>query len=295
MVCLQSLAAKRSPHIRLYCVDNESDSDQLKEIKKRFSDVIFLEISKNLGFSGGYNHFFDKYLGKFNENDLVFLLNSDTKVPKATLSYLASSSFDQKRHLVACKTHLYSKIDKVENLGTLLFRSGIAANRTKASETLFSPSGGNALLSVEMLRSLKKKTGEYFDGDFFCYVEDVELGLRAIMLGYKPDYDPNIIIYHKGGSSTGGEFNDFVMIHTLRNFVLMIIKSFPSKLILLNLFWIVGFQFLILLRYIFSRRILALFKVYLGIFRLLPKMFKKRSRVQKVLSVSVRDIQGYIT
>lgn len=285
---------KEASCFSIYCIDNESDQDTLSGLQNAFPSVVFVPFDKNLGFSGGYNAFFEQYLHTFHKEDHVFLLNNDTEVPQETLKYLAKKHFPHEQQLIATRMMDFKNHERPENLGIKLYRSGIAANRVSTSEKLFAPSAGGALYSVKLLRELKEKTGEIFDKDFFCYMEDVELGLRALLLGYEPFFDENIVIFHKGGASTGGKFNDFIMIHTLRNFVLMIVKSFPLRLILLNLFWIFGFQILIFFRYFFSQRVFALFRVYIGILLLFPKMLKKRVLIQKRLSVSTKEIQKHV-
>ncbi len=293
--CLKSLLAHPVSEFCYYCIDNESDRGALDRLKRTFPSVIFTSFDKNLGFSGGYNAFFEQNLHIFDENDYVFLLNNDTEIPLATLEYLAKKHFSPEQQLIATRMMDFKNHEKPENLGTKLYRSGIAANRMLTSEKLFAPSAGGALYSVKLLRELKKKTGEIFDKDFFCYMEDVDLGLRALLLGYKPVFDENIVIFHKGGASTGGHFNDFIMVHTLRNHMLMMVKCFPLPLIIRILLPVIGFQMLLVLRYAFSTRLFSLIKAYAGFWLRLPKFLKKRKSLFANLPSVREDIRNYMT
>jgi GT2 family glycosyltransferase len=65
---------------------------------------------------------------------------------------------------------------------------------------VFGASACAALYRREMLQDLQLG-GEYFDGDFFAYFEDVDLDWRAQLRGWKCVYVPGAVGYHVRGGS----------------------------------------------------------------------------------------------
>ena len=74
-----------------------------------------------------------------------------------------------------------------------------------------------------------------FDERFFCYFEDVDLGFRLRLAGYKAIYVPDAVVDHVGGASSGGKRSDFAVYHGHRNLVWCFLKNMPNPLFLLLL------------------------------------------------------------
>ena len=72
-----------------------------------------------------------------------------------------------------------------------------------------------------------------FDEDYFCYVEDVDLGFRLRLAGYCYLYVLQSVAYHVGSGTTGGQDSDFAMYHGHRNLVWTFVKDMPGIL-----FWL---------------------------------------------------------
>lgn len=128
-----------------------------------------------------------------------------------------------------------------------------------------------------------------FDEDFFCYVEDVDLGFRLRLLGHRCWYVPDSVVLHVGSAVTGRR-SDFSIYHGHRNLVWTFVKNMPGVLfwlllplhVVLNLVSVIWFalrgQGAVILR---AKR-----DALLG----LPKMWRKRQQIQKARVASVRDI-----
>lgn len=67
------------------------------------------------------------------------------------------------------------------------------------------------------------------DEEFFCYGEDIDLGFRLQLAGYKCLYVPEAVAYHYGSAVTG-ERSDFSTYHGQRNLVWVYIKNMPPLL-----------------------------------------------------------------
>ncbi len=129
-----------------------------------------------------------------------------------------------------------------------------------------------------------------FDEDFFCYVEDVDLGFRLRLAGHRCLYVPQAIVTHVGSATTGRK-SDFCVYHGHRNLVWVFFKNMPMPLFaaylpahialnLISLFWftILG-QSATILR---SKR-----DAVKGI----PRMWKKRRQIQGERRVGWQEIR----
>lgn len=65
----------------------------------------------------------------------------------------------------------------------------------------------------------------YMDEKYFAYYDDTDFLFRANQAGYLVELLPHIVIYHKVGSSTGGELSYFGAYHLARNRVYFIRKN----------------------------------------------------------------------
>ena len=149
---------------------------------------------------------------------------------------------------------------------------------------VFSACAAAALYSREALQT----TGT-FDEDFFCYFEDVDLGFRLRLAGYRCLLVPNAVAYHVG-SATVGRQSDFAVYHGHRNLVWTYVKNMPGALfwillpahLLLNIISVIWFLALGKGRLILRAKKDAL--------KGLPRMWEKRRWIQKQRRVSARDI-----
>ena len=80
-----------------------------------------------------------------------------------------------------------------------------------------------------------------FDEQFFLYYEDVDFCIRAKKKGYNLFVMPDLHIYHRVGSSTGGDNSKLVAFYSSRNRIYLMRKHF-SGLILIRfyLFFIIN-------------------------------------------------------
>ena len=87
----------------------------------------------------------------------------------------------------------------------------------------------------------------YFDEAHFAYLEDIDVGIRSKLYGYKNFYEPKAKVYHVGSGASGSRYNEFKIKNSSRNSVYIIRKNFPLAMKLLNLpFFVVGFALKIL-------------------------------------------------
>lgn len=81
-----------------------------------------------------------------------------------------------------------------------------------------------------------------FDEEHFAYFEDIDIGYRAKIYGYRNKFAANSIVYHAGSAASGSRYNTFKTKLASRNSVYLIYKNMPALQILLNLpFLVMGF------------------------------------------------------
>ena len=91
----------------------------------------------------------------------------------------------------------------------------------------------------------------YFDEAHFAYLEDIDVGWRARIAGWRNLYVPAAKVLHAGSGTSGSRYNEFKVTLSSRNNVYLIWKNMPFLQLLMNLpFLLAGFgvKFLFFLR-----------------------------------------------
>ena len=73
-----------------------------------------------------------------------------------------------------------------------------------------------------------------FDESFFAYLEDMDIGYRARLAGYRNLYNPYAKVYHLGSASSGARHNAFKVELSARNSMYMLRKNMPAWQMVLN-------------------------------------------------------------
>ena len=74
-----------------------------------------------------------------------------------------------------------------------------------------------------------------FDERHFAYLEDVDLGYRAKIMGYRNRYFPAAKVYHVGSATTGTRYNEKKVFLAARNSVFVVYKNMPLGQKIINL------------------------------------------------------------
>ena len=72
-----------------------------------------------------------------------------------------------------------------------------------------------------------------FDEAHFCYIEDVDIGMRAQRAGYKNYFEPSAVVHHKGSATSGSRYNAFKARMTTANSLYTACKNFPRPVLVL--------------------------------------------------------------
>lgn len=250
-VCLESLSRQTFKDFEVIVVDNGSDDGSCEYVKHNFHYVRVIELGHNSGFSKAVNEGIKAAEGKY-----ILLLNNDTEANEYWLEKLYDSiSKDDKIFSCASKMMQYYDRDKVDDAGdwySILAWAyqrghGKAGERFNKVEEIFSSCAGAAIYRKDKLDEIG-----YFNENFFAYLEDVDIGYRAKIHGYKNVFCPDAVVYHIGSATSGSKYNSFKVKLSARNNIYLIYKNMPVLQIILNFpFLLLGFG----IKYLFFRRL----------------------------------------
>lgn len=286
-VCLKSLTGQTLKQIEIIVVDNGSVDGSVQLIEKKYPTIRLIKLTKNTGFAYAVNQGI-----KYSQGKYIVLINNDTQVNKDCLKHLVRTAEDYpKAGFIAAKMLNFYHRDIIDSVGDYIDNVGHANNigmgevdsgEYDKQRTVFLATGGGSLFKREVF----EKVG-LFDEDYFAYMEDVDLCLRAQMQGFIGLVEPKAKIYHihKATSSKNKSFSEYLQ---FRNMMMTVIKDFPGRLILEKWNWL-----LILLvnlntvRYLATKGLLIpALQAEWWILWNLPKLLVKRKTIQSSKIVS---------
>lgn len=231
--CLKSIRKQTIP-VQVIVVDNGSEDGSQKHIKSRYPEVKLIELGVNTGFAHGVN------VGiKAADTEYIFLLNNDTVIKEdATEELLNAIMRYSKAFSISAKMLALKGEHFIDDTGDYYCALGWAFTQGKdLDRKLFtkrkkvtSACAGAAMYK----KSLLEKVGG-FDDAHFCYLEDVDLGLRARIAGYDNYFEPAAIVYHAGSGTSGSRHNEFKVKLTSANNLYLIYKNMPVLMLIINL------------------------------------------------------------
>ncbi len=237
--CLDSLAAQ-TMRPDVIVVDNASTDGSLEIIRER-DDIRLIELGQNFGFCRAVNEGIAATKTKY-----LILLNNDTKAEPTFVEelYKAIDKYDD-TFSVASKMLQMDRPDRIDSAGDLYCALGWAFSLGKDKSSrkydresvVFSACGGAAIYRKDLFEQIG-----YFDELHFSYLEDVDVGYRARIMGYKNRYTPKAVVYHAGSAVTGSRYNPFKVRLAARNSWYVIYKNMPALQIIINLpLFLIGF------------------------------------------------------
>ncbi len=239
--CLQSLKKQTFRDFEILIIDNASEDHSADYIAAHYPEIPLIRLSQNFGFSRAVNEGI-----KRTKSPYLILLNNDTVCdPRFVEELYQAIAKDKKIFSVSSKMLQMYAPEKIDGAGDLYCALGWAfargKDRSKAlyekESKVFSACAGAAIYR----RDLFEQIG-YFDEFHFTYLEDVDVGYRARIMGYENRYTPKAIVYHAGSGATGSRYNPFKVRIAARNSWYVIYKNMPALQIFINLpFLLIGF------------------------------------------------------
>jgi GT2 family glycosyltransferase len=274
-------------------VDNGSTDDSLDGLESRWPGLTLRieRLDDNRGFAAANN------LGaRLARGHWLALLNTDAFPDPGWLEKLFRAaerhpgfSFFASRQLQAEAPHL------LDGAGDAFHISGLAWRRFAGwpsaqvgldPEEVFSPCAAAALYSR---RAFLQVGG--FDEDFFSYYEDVDLGFRLRLQGFRCLYVPDAVVQHVGSATLGAQ-SDFALYHWQRNFIWSFIQNMPSVLLWEALPAHLMANFIYLVYYSLQGHGGIFLKAKKDALRGFSRALRKRRKIQKTRKASSMELSS---
>ncbi len=312
--CLKAVFNQDFKNYEVLVFDNKSGDRTREIVEKEFPGAKLIKFEKNYGLGGGFN----KSL-QYSNSQYVVLLCVDVILASNFLSEAVKAlEVNSKIGVFQPKVLVWDIAsdkftDVIDTTGFEIFKSRRIINRGHGERhtdqyqegEVFSYEGACPVFRREALEEAKMpfNDNEYLDEDFEWYADDIDLGWRMRILGWQFYFQPNAIAYHDRKTTKRLKKNliDFIKLRKtvsaqkrmldFRNQRLTMIKN-EFALHLLKDFPFFFFREIKLLIYflIFERNSLAGIS---GLFKLLPKMLKKRKWIMKRKKISKREIERW--
>lgn len=237
--CLTSL--EESGAAAVVVVDNGSADGSAELVQTQFPQVKLVTLTENRGFSAAVN------IGiQCAETEYVYLLNNDTRIYPDTIPVLERAMDSHPEAFSAASKMLQmSEPERIDSAGDFYCALGWAFARGKDRPSskyekecrIFSSCAGAAMYRTALLKELGG-----FDENHFAYLEDVDIGYRANIFGYRNYFVPGSVMLHAGSGFSGSRHNAFKVGLTAQNSIYLVYKNMPVLQIVLNLpFLLIGY------------------------------------------------------
>jgi len=296
--CLSSLVAQSEHNFSITVVDNGSTDGSRELVQNQYPAVKLIVRDKNYGFTGGTNPGIQDAIECGAQ--YVALLNNDAVADKNWLKFLIETA-DQDRHLgsVTSKILQFGAERKIDSTGDFYSIWGLPFPRGRDEidqgqfdsddqRLVFTGTGGATLFRTRMLCEIG-----LFDQDFFAYYEDIDLGFRGQLAGWKAAYEPRAIVHHRI-HATSSRIPNFTRYHTHKNAIYVYHKNMPAKLWWKYLPWFLAGMAVMAANSIRRRQFIPLLKAYGVALIKTPATIRKRWRIQQQRKVAIHYIDSVL-
>lgn len=289
--CIPSLTNQTYLNFEIIVVDNASTDSTPDFIRTEYPDIKLVETGSNLGYPAGNNIGFEHAKG-----DYIVILNPDTVVdPNWLLQLIKPLSENPDIAITTPKILLYGRPDKINTCGNSVHFTGLdfcrGLNEPSTSFSTIEEVGAISGCSFAIRRGVFKELGG-FDPDFFLYLEDVDLSLRARIAGYRIMFVPESIVYHKFELS----ITPWKLFYLERNRYILQLGNYSLKMLILlsPVFFvseIVTWGHSVLHGFSFMKN---KFRAYWWILTNPGKIMKKRQEVQRYRRINDKEFIKYL-
>ena len=224
--CLESLFKTDYNNFEVILVDNNSTDGSMEFVTKNYPKIIVIKLDSNKGFAEPNN------IGtKIAKGEYLLFLNNDTVTTTNFISEMVNV-LEKDEKIAICQSLLLKPDGNIDSSGDFIDKMGIVYNsKTKTDEIKEISSARGACMLIR--KKIFDKLGG-FDEKFFFSFEDVDLGWRSWILGYKVVIVPNSIVYHDAGK-TSSKLKSEAAYHGLKNQLSMKITNFEPRFALRSL------------------------------------------------------------
>lgn len=283
--CLRTLGAQTFTDFETIVVDNGSADGTRAMLADEFPQVRCVPLPENRGFAAATNAGLRAARGA-----VLVCLNNDVECESDFLAALiAPLDVRPEVGFVAAKmlnAHDPRLIDSAgDAMGLVPWNIGRgapdAAAFNRARELLSACAGAAAYR-----RELFERVG-WFDEGYFAFFEDVDLGIRAQLAGFRCWYEPRAVVRHRY-SATAGRAPDFKVFLLVRNALKLFFQTMPLRRVIAWGWVVLLWPWLDPIFYDRSLRVTA--RGWFAFWGKVPEVLRERRRVYAVRVVPVRRL-----
>lgn len=213
-------------------VDNGSTDGTNEFIQENYSEIEYIQLSKNLGYVGAVNAGI-----RAADTNYVAILNNDA-VADSNWIEMALAVFHKNKEIACVTPKILSFYDnrRIDSSGDVMNTVGQASSRGEGdvdcdkynvSKFVFSASGCSPVYQTKCLKEIG-----IFDDIYFAYFEDLDLSWRIQKSGYLIWYCSEATVLHRR-RATSGKVND-IGLFLFRNTVICYLVNTPLKLLFIR-------------------------------------------------------------
>jgi len=290
--CFEALSKQTNKDFDIVLVDNNSTDGSIEKLSSTaLPRLSVIRLQQNAGFAKANN----LAIERVRRSDWIALLNPDAYPEPSWLETLAGyikrypdyASFSSRLVQASRPEALDGAGDAYHTSGRVWRRGyGLSSEgHYSKPEEIFSACAAAAFYRRDALEAVGG-----FDEDFFCYLEDVDLGFRLRLAGYRCLYVPDAMVLHVG-SATVGKGSDFYVFHGHRNLVWAYVKNMPGPLFWMYLPYHLAMNVASVIWYALRGRWRVILKAKWDAIKGLPGMWKKRREIQSHRVVGAWEIR----
>lgn len=286
--CVESLLNTRHGNYEILVVDNASKDNSHKRCKEKFPIVNIIENTENRGYCEGNNVGMRLAKGTY-----VVILNPDAIVDPDWLNGLIQGYETYGEGLYQPKFLTTSDHSILMSSGNMIQIFGFGYSRGKGQidtkqfekhEVVGFASGTCLFTHIDVI----KKIG-MFDSFLFAYLDDMDLGWRALLLGIRSHYIPESIVYHppEGFSFKWSNYK-FYLLERNRLYCLFTHYSYSTLFRMMPALFLT--ELAIILFYLKKRMIRQKINGYIDIVKNRQQIKKRHNEIQKTRTISDKEI-----
>jgi len=304
-LCLESLLNTKYDNFDVVVIDNGSSDKTSDYIKMMFPSIKLVRLDRNIGHAAGCNvgiHISKKakYIVKLDDDVIILdkdwlkkavnLLERDPKIAAAHFNIISVyvKNIDEINTKIK-RSHC--KLKNIHRKGTYLLIDrlgfGVLTTQTNVIAEVFFP---GTVACIFRRKALIEAGG--FDNDFFFYLDEVDIGWRLRLLGYKILIIPQIYAYHIRFQYSMQKMPFISIYNYSKNTFMMFIKNYSLINIIKYLPIKLLFFFLESL-YMLYKNPIAFYACIYGLLYIIKKMkliLIKRYNVQKMRRIGDSEI-----
>lgn len=289
--CLDKLQQQTYQNFNVLVIDNASADRVPNDFLRHYPNTTLFNNQTNLGFAAANN----QAIKLLTHTEWVVLLNPDAFAEPNWLEELVNASRKNpdyimfaSRQLMDGDQGLLDGDGDVYHISGLVWRAGHGwpiNESMQVSQDVFSPCAAAALYRRDALLDIGG-----FDEDFFCYIEDVDLGFRLRLRGHRCLLVPTAVVWHIGSATTGGHRSDFSVYYGHRNLVWTFVKNMPGWL-----FWVllplhIMMNCATICIFLIRGKGRVILKAKHDAIKGLPQMWIKRKQIQATRVASIQEV-----